>query len=131
MDMTEARELAAQAWCRPTTSHRAMDPELAEEFARILMLAVNPPLHEEGELRGTMECPICGHDRPHGHAQAEIDEHNIATGKTPQTPEEEASRLVGIVSMRLDWREILVRDICALVRKHVSAAESRVPLEEK
>lgn len=30
------RQKAAQAWCKPTTSHKVMDPELAEAFAEIL-----------------------------------------------------------------------------------------------
>jgi len=31
-----AREMAARAWCAPTTEKLTMIPELAEEFARIL-----------------------------------------------------------------------------------------------
>ena len=31
-----ARERAAQAWCKPTTNHLVMQPELAEAFAEIL-----------------------------------------------------------------------------------------------
>jgi hypothetical protein len=36
MSMSLSRERAAQAWCKPTTSHKVMDPELAEAFAEIL-----------------------------------------------------------------------------------------------
>ena len=31
-----SREKAAQAWCKPTTSNKVMDAELAEAFAEIL-----------------------------------------------------------------------------------------------
>lgn len=31
-----SREKAAQAWCKPTTSNKTMDAELAEAFAEIL-----------------------------------------------------------------------------------------------
>jgi len=31
-----SREKVAQAWCKPTTSHKVMDVELAEAFAEIL-----------------------------------------------------------------------------------------------
>ena len=34
MWMGEARQLAAQCWCDPSTSDREMDPELAEAVAR-------------------------------------------------------------------------------------------------
>ena len=37
MTLTYARQLAAQAWCEPTTSKKIMDVELAEEFAKILV----------------------------------------------------------------------------------------------
>lgn len=40
MNINEAREKAAQAWCEPMTSHLEMDVELAEEFALILMREV-------------------------------------------------------------------------------------------
>jgi len=36
MSMQLAREKVAQAWCTPTTSHKLMDPDLAEAFAEIL-----------------------------------------------------------------------------------------------
>lgn len=31
-----SRETAAQAWCKPATSNKTFDPELAEAFADIL-----------------------------------------------------------------------------------------------
>ena len=31
-----ARQKSAQAWCKPTTEHFAMQPELAEVFAELL-----------------------------------------------------------------------------------------------
>ena len=34
--MVFMRQEAARAWCEPTTAHKMMDPELCEEFARIL-----------------------------------------------------------------------------------------------
>jgi hypothetical protein len=34
--LTFAREKAAQVWCRPETSHKVMDVELAEAFAQTL-----------------------------------------------------------------------------------------------
>jgi hypothetical protein len=36
MSMELSRERAAQAWCKPTTKHKEMDPDLAEAFAEIL-----------------------------------------------------------------------------------------------
>src|SRR3990167_1736057 len=36
MDMSEAREKAAQAWCHPSTSHLVMDAVLCAVFADIL-----------------------------------------------------------------------------------------------
>lgn len=36
MTIEEARQLAAQAWCKPNTSRKVMDVELAEAFANIL-----------------------------------------------------------------------------------------------
>ena len=36
MPMSLAREKAAQAWCKPTTSKIDMIPELAEAFAEVL-----------------------------------------------------------------------------------------------
>lgn len=41
-EMTRARELAAQAWCRPSTSHIVMYPELCEAFAQILARHMTP-----------------------------------------------------------------------------------------
>jgi len=35
-----ARQKAAQAWCKPSTEKKVMDPELAEEFANILDLYI-------------------------------------------------------------------------------------------
>ena len=37
MELREAREIAAQAWCDNSTSHLDMVPELAEAFAKILV----------------------------------------------------------------------------------------------
>lgn len=37
MSRTEARMLAAQAWCAKKTAHKVMDPDLAEAFADILL----------------------------------------------------------------------------------------------
>ena len=36
--MVFAREEAAKAWCREKTSNKQMDPEIAEEFAKILVI---------------------------------------------------------------------------------------------
>lgn len=36
MATVSSREKAAQAWCKPTTSHKVMDPELADAFAEVL-----------------------------------------------------------------------------------------------
>lgn len=36
MATKRSRELAAQAWCTPSTSRTEMDTDLAEEFAKIL-----------------------------------------------------------------------------------------------
>ncbi len=41
-----ALQMAATAWCAPTTSHLDMIPELAEEFARIIE-AIKKPTHLE------------------------------------------------------------------------------------
>jgi hypothetical protein len=40
----EALQLAATAWCGEKTSGKVMDPELAEEFAKILMRVANDGL---------------------------------------------------------------------------------------
>ena len=37
MELREAQEIAAQAWCDNSTSHLDMIPELAEAFAKILV----------------------------------------------------------------------------------------------
>ena len=37
MELREAREIAAKAWCDSSTSHLDMIPELAEAFAKILV----------------------------------------------------------------------------------------------
>lgn len=37
MNKEQALELAAQAWCTPMTAHLAMQPEIAEAFAVILL----------------------------------------------------------------------------------------------
>lgn len=38
-----ARELAAQAWGRPSTSHKVLDFELAEAFAQVLQEVLSKP----------------------------------------------------------------------------------------
>ncbi len=40
MDIEEARGIAAQCWCDPENSHKIMDPELAEAFAKRLLQLV-------------------------------------------------------------------------------------------
>lgn len=42
MTKEEALQLAAQAWCQPTTSNKVMDPVLATAFADILMRLAPP-----------------------------------------------------------------------------------------
>lgn len=37
MTREDARQLAAQAWCHPKTSHKVMDHDLCEAFADILV----------------------------------------------------------------------------------------------
>lgn len=37
MTIAQARGIAAQAWCHPTTSHLVMEGDLAEQFAQTLM----------------------------------------------------------------------------------------------
>lgn len=37
MGKEEALELAAQAWCQPSTNGKIVDPELANAFADILV----------------------------------------------------------------------------------------------
>ncbi len=39
--MTEARQVAAQCWCDKSTSHKVMDPDLAEVFAEKLVAVFN------------------------------------------------------------------------------------------
>ncbi len=41
--MVFAREKAAQAWCGETTKGKTMDVELAEEFAKILVVQMYEP----------------------------------------------------------------------------------------
>ncbi len=41
MTKSEARQLAAQAWCTPATSHMVLHENLADAFADILMKQVN------------------------------------------------------------------------------------------
>ena len=38
-----AREKAAQVWCEKKTQHKTMDVELAEEFAKILVVHMYEP----------------------------------------------------------------------------------------
>lgn len=49
MNIQEAREIVAAAWCQPATSDRVMDPALAEEFAKILLNTVHDCVNEEVE----------------------------------------------------------------------------------
>lgn len=51
MGIEEARQLAAQAWCKESTRSKVMDPALAEEFAKILVKQSNQTAH--------VECPDC------------------------------------------------------------------------
>jgi hypothetical protein len=37
MNIDEARQVAAQCWCKPETEHIEMMPELCEEFAKALI----------------------------------------------------------------------------------------------
>lgn len=39
LSLDEARQLAAQCWCRPETEHLTMCPDLCEEFAQLLQKA--------------------------------------------------------------------------------------------
>ena len=67
--MNEARELASQCWCDPTTSDRMMDVELAEVFAKLIarLMAENAALEfENAALRGLLE-------RAKGHVLDAID----------------------------------------------------------
>lgn len=41
--MVFARRMAARAWCREKTSGKTMDPELANEFAKILSVHMYKP----------------------------------------------------------------------------------------
>ena len=41
--MVFAREKAAQLWCEEKTRHKIMDVELAEEFAKILVVQMYEP----------------------------------------------------------------------------------------
>lgn len=43
MSMQLSRERAAQAWTRPNTQHKPMDPDLAEAFAEILEEILSKP----------------------------------------------------------------------------------------
>jgi len=56
MTIEEARQWAAQAWCKPTTETKVMDVDLAEEFAQTLCQRVNEELcsKEIREARATM-----------------------------------------------------------------------------
>lgn len=37
MNIVTARANAAQAWCKENTSHKVFDPDIADEFAKILV----------------------------------------------------------------------------------------------
>lgn len=49
MNIQEARETVAAAWCQPSTSNTIMDPVLAEEFAKILLNSVHDNVNAEVE----------------------------------------------------------------------------------
>ena len=48
--MTYCRERAGRAWCAPATSHLAMNPELADQFAQILADEIRATKDFEREL---------------------------------------------------------------------------------
>ena len=73
MELGEAREISAQAWCDNSTSHLDMIPELSEAFAKILVEEVGkaspasapegftmsePTLLPDGSAFGTMSFPL-------------------------------------------------------------------------
>ena len=43
MRIEEARGIAAQCWCDPETSHKVMDPDLAEAIARRIVRVSEEP----------------------------------------------------------------------------------------
>lgn len=59
MATVSSREKAAQAWCKPTTSSKVMDPDLAEAFAEVLDEIWSKPWLGNAttkELRVELEC---------------------------------------------------------------------------
>ena len=66
-----AREEAAKAWCGEITQHLTMDPELAEEFAKILVEHMYAPhlgcattgeIIEELKARSNLEYKTVGYE---------------------------------------------------------------------
>lgn len=55
---SEARGLAAQAWCQETTMHLKMDPDLAEAFADILVDARKFGKSSSAKIKGTINATV-------------------------------------------------------------------------
>lgn len=69
MATVSSREKAAQAWCKPRTSHKVMDPDLAEAFAEVLDEIWSQPWlgnattkELRAELASRDSCPISRQD---------------------------------------------------------------------
>lgn len=75
MASRESRELAAQAWCRPTTSGKVVDHELCEAFAEILDTVLHPAF--------TFEIVLPNAD-PEMERMAAMIAERYASGKPPQ-----------------------------------------------
>lgn len=77
--MVFARQEAAQAWCEEKTSNKVMDPELAEEFAKILVKHMYEPhmgCASTGEMLDEIKARVnCGYkpieDDPENSVAAE------------------------------------------------------------
>ena len=54
MEMSEAREIAAQCWCDERTSDRAMDAVLAEVFAEQLVSVYNRGIQHTHNAKMTL-----------------------------------------------------------------------------
>lgn len=55
MNIEQARQKAAQAWCEPSTEHIVMDCDLAEAFANILLTALASAQEEAAQNIEGME----------------------------------------------------------------------------
>jgi hypothetical protein len=53
--LTFAREKAAQVWCRPETSHKVMDVELAEAFAQTLTAEIAELREQSQKLKDILD----------------------------------------------------------------------------